>query len=194
MSEFSVEPPGLSDDEYEVMSRAQPSSHPDVILRPGHEARSRSETTPPRPTSLDIHNRHTKSLSLPYMSSPIAGPEDSSSEEDAEVELSEDSDMHDYSSEEDESMFVKSLPLDFILNDFQDSRALHRAAEHQLQTCEERESQTLNLESPKKESTATDQEQAAEVQEHKEEDGLQGKEITDQEEEENTHLEDGQER
>ncbi|XP_007552076.1 rho GTPase-activating protein 30 [Poecilia formosa] len=101
INEFSVEPPGHSDDEYEVMAQAE---------RP---TLSVSEPNPHRPLSLDLNSRHTKSLSLPYMTSPIDGPEEHSSSDD----VSEDEgDEDDYSSDEDESMFVKSLPPDFFLS------------------------------------------------------------------------------
>ncbi|KAK5611953.1 hypothetical protein CRENBAI_005370 [Crenichthys baileyi] len=102
VNEFSVEPPGHSDDEYEIMLQAE---------RP---TQSVTESNPHRPLSLDVHNRHTKSLSLPYMTSPIDGPKENSS---SDEEVSEDdSERDDYSSDEDESMFVKSLPPDFFLN------------------------------------------------------------------------------
>lgn len=179
MNEFSVEPPGHSDDEYEVMEQAQPSHHP--------EARSQTELRPHRPLSADTNNRHTKSLSLPYMTSPVFGPEESCSEEEA---AGDDSDDNDYSSE-DENMFVKSLPPDFFLNnlpDFepdtetQESCAPDRVPVHQLQISEE-----LNLEFPVcKESTARDQQQI-EVKDKEEEERLQEKVLIRTEEEDKVH-------
>lgn len=66
--------------------------------------------------SIDTHRRHIKSLSLPYMTSPIHGPEESGSDDD------DDDNAGDYySSEDDESMFVKSLPADFFLKDLSGS-------------------------------------------------------------------------
>ncbi|KAG7220844.1 hypothetical protein INR49_031296 [Caranx melampygus] len=119
VQEFLVEPPGHSDDEYEVMAQAQPPSpppppelqtqqHPD----PETLTQSPAQLNPHRPLSLDLHTRHTKSLSLPYMTSPVDGPEGCSSEEDDVGDESDD----EYSSEEDESMFCLSLPADIILN------------------------------------------------------------------------------
>ncbi|KAF7221987.1 rho GTPase-activating protein 30 [Nothobranchius furzeri] len=114
VNEFSVEPPGHSDDEYEVMNQSQ-SSQSRAFLSPDDITQSPMESNPHRPLSFDLHSRHTKSLSLPYMTSPIQEPGKFCSED----ELSEtDGKDNDYSSEdaEDESMFVKSLPPDFFLN------------------------------------------------------------------------------
>ncbi len=189
MNEFSVEPPGHSDDEYEVMEQAQPSDHPAELqthLQPRSEALSPSQTepNPHRPLSIDIHSRHAKSLSLPYMTSPVHDPEACSSEEDMVGDDSDD----DYSSEEDESMFVKSLPPDFFLNDLepnigtQDSCALDGVPVHQLQISEERERQTVNPEFPAcKETTAGDQE-IVKKKDEEETDELEEEEITQKEE------------
>ncbi|KAM9844803.1 uncharacterized protein ACBR49_011583 [Aulostomus maculatus] len=101
LNEFSVEPPNHSDYEYEVMEQT-PHQPPEQQTCQKH-----------RPLSVDAHNRHTKSLSLPHMTSPVGGMEESCSEEEVEVDgIHEDS----YSSDEDESLFVKSLPPDFFLN------------------------------------------------------------------------------
>ncbi|KAM9322614.1 uncharacterized protein KZ484_020765 [Pholidichthys leucotaenia] len=135
VKEFSVEPPGHSDDEYEDMEHAQPShppTEPQTHLQPRPETRSKShsESNPHRPLSADMHSRHIKSLSLPFMTPSVYRPEDSSSEEEA---AEDDSDDNDYSSVEDESMFVKSLPSDFFLTEFegdieaQDSFTHHKA-------------------------------------------------------------------
>ncbi|KAM7379716.1 hypothetical protein PAMP_005247 [Pampus punctatissimus] len=118
VNEFSVEPPGHSDDEYEVMEQAQASHHPaELHHQPAPETHTLCQTrsNPHRPLSLDIDNRHTKSLSLPYMTSPIHVPEDDlGSEEDVGGEYSDD---NDYSSEDNEdNMFCKSLPCDYFLN------------------------------------------------------------------------------
>ncbi|RVE61164.1 hypothetical protein OJAV_G00168060 [Oryzias javanicus] len=119
VNEFSVEPPGHSYDEYEMMEQAQSSHHPAVAQEaavpvPDVTPPSGAELKPHRPLSLDLHCRHTKSLSLPYITSPIHGQQESSSEE--EVSAEEDSHDEDYSSGEDESMFVQSLPADFLLS------------------------------------------------------------------------------
>ncbi|KAK5919927.1 hypothetical protein CgunFtcFv8_023784 [Champsocephalus gunnari] len=126
VNEFSVEPPGHSDDEYEVMDPSE----------------LQTELKPTRPLSVDSYNRRTKSLSLPYLTSPILRLEDSGSEEDAAA-----CDSDDYSSDEDESMFIKSLPAEFFLNNLTFERdADHQEAgdgvpEHQSQSCADRGSQ-----------------------------------------------------
>ncbi|KAF6724269.1 Rho GTPase-activating protein 30 [Oryzias melastigma] len=119
VNEFSVEPPGHSYDEYEMMEQAQSSHHPTGAQEaatpvPDVHPHSGAELKPHRPLSLDLHSRHTKSLSLPYITSPIHGQQESSSEE--EVSAEDDSHDEDYSSGEDESMFVQSLPADFLLS------------------------------------------------------------------------------
>lgn len=113
VTEFSVEPPGHSDDEYETM---HPSSHHAAELLtflqpgPGTHSQSPTEPRPLRALSLDVPSRHTKSLSLPRMLSPSHGAPESSDEDD-----SEDSDS---SYEDEQSMFVKSLPSGFFLSGF----------------------------------------------------------------------------
>ncbi|KAM9719847.1 uncharacterized protein ACNS7B_020502 [Menidia menidia] len=122
VNEFSVEPPGHSDDEYEIMEQAQASQRPAGPRRcpqPGAATPSEALLKPHRPLSLDLHNRHTKSLSLPYMTPPVHGPEGCCSEESLSEDDNDDEEEDDdnlYDSEEDESMFVKSLPPDFFLN------------------------------------------------------------------------------
>ncbi|KAK2822784.1 hypothetical protein Q5P01_022849 [Channa striata] len=171
VNEFSVEPPGHSDDEYEMMSRSP------VELQP--YMHNENELNPHRPLSLDLHSRHTKSLSLPYMTSPVHGPEESSSDEEEDPE--HDSDDNDYSSEEDESMFVKSLPPDFFLNDvpgfeeLAESCAFDRLPADESIDFQERESELLHVE----ESNAGGQE----VQDVKDENGLEAKPIMKEEEE-----------
>lgn len=181
MNEFSVEPPGHSDDEYEVMEQAHPAE-----LQPDPETQTQRQTelNPHRPLSLDSTNRHTKSLSLPYMTSPVHGSEDSCSEEEAAVDDSYD---NDYSSEEDDSMFMKSLPCDFILSyrsgpdaDEQDSYTFPVVTAHQSQSSEDR-ARHHEL-SACIESTAGDQEDV-EVRDKEDEDGLEEKEIIKEEEE-----------
>lgn len=136
-----MEPPCHSDDEYEMMAHAE---------RP---TQSVTEFKPHRPLSLDLHSRHTKSLSLPYMKSPVDGPVENSSSDD---EVSEDDgDGENYSSEEDESMFVKSLPSDFFLNtlsgletDAEDFPSPDRDLLDSLRGEEERSYQPLDVELP----------------------------------------------
>ncbi|KAM4552602.1 uncharacterized protein PAE49_016015 [Odontesthes bonariensis] len=190
VNEFSVEPPGHSDDEYENMEQAQASHHPagpQTCPQPSLDTQKQSQTElkPHRPLSIDLHNRHTKSLSLPYMTSPVHGPEESCSE-DEEV-LRDDSDDS-YDSEDDQSMFVQSLPLDFSLNNLS---GLERGTETKLRSNPDRgrplsESQTserMNCPSPKlelsawKETTTGDEEQV-EVESGTDEDGLDERQIT----------------
>lgn len=144
MNEFSVEPPGHSDDEYEVMNEAQFYRHPadgvvDSTPRSGpsrHPADDEYETMGRRsscsptggerePTEQvkphrlllggDASARHVKSLSLPYMTSPVHGPEDLCSEEECQWLDSDDSDnSDDYGSDRDQDMCTKSLPFDYF--------------------------------------------------------------------------------
>ncbi|XP_068587443.1 rho GTPase-activating protein 30 [Cebidichthys violaceus] len=189
VNEFSVEPPGHSDDEYEDMAQAHTAElQADLQPGPDTQAQSQTELNLHRPLSIDSQNRHTKSLSLPYMTSPVFGSAESCSEEEAAVE---DSDDNDYNSEDDESMFAKSLPADFFLGDLtfetytdkQDSCTLDGVPVHQSKSSEDGECQTLNVDfSACKESTAADQEQV-EVKDKGDEDGLREKEITKKEEE-----------
>lgn len=191
MNEFSVEPPGDSDDEYEVMEQAQPSHHPaepQTHLKPDPAAQSQTEIKPHRLLSIDTHSRHTKSLSLPYMTSPVHGPEESCSDEEV---AGDDSDDNDYSSEDDENMFVKSLPSDFFLQNLtgfdpdietEESCAPDRVPVHQLQISEE-----LDVEFPAcTEPTAGDQKQI-EVKDKEGKDGLEEKVLTRTEEEDEVH-------
>ncbi|KAM4727663.1 uncharacterized protein FYW61_010881 [Anableps anableps] len=138
-NEFSVEPPGHSDDEYEIMAQAE---------RP---TLSVTELNPHRPLSLDLHSRHTKSLSLPYMTSPIDGPEEDFCSDEGVSE--DDGDGDDYSSDEDDSMFVKSLPPDFFLNnlsglesDSQDYPSPDRHLVQESQGSEEKSCEPLDVE------------------------------------------------
>ncbi|XP_031726623.1 rho GTPase-activating protein 30 [Anarrhichthys ocellatus] len=188
VNEFSVEPPGHSDDEYEFMEQAPAELQADLQPGPDTPAQSQTELNLHRPLSIDSQNRHTKSLSLPHMTSPVFGSLESCSEEEAAVE---DSDDNDYSSEDDESIFAKSLPADFFLDDLtletdtdkQDSCTLDGVPVHQSRSSEDGECQSLNVEfAACKESTAADQEQV-EVKDKGDEDGLREKEITKKEEE-----------
>ncbi|XP_070700665.1 LOW QUALITY PROTEIN: rho GTPase-activating protein 30 [Pempheris klunzingeri] len=200
VNEFSVEPPGHSDDEYEVMEQSQPSEHPAELqthlqqqLGPETHTKSPTELNPHRLLSIDTNGRHTKSLSLPYMTSPVHGPEESWSDEDVAVEDSDDDD-DDYSSEDDDSMFVKSLPAEFLLRDLkgfepdtdtQDSCPLDAVPEHHLQSAEERGCQSMNLGfSACEESAAEDQEQVVIT---KDEESQEEEEITKLEEEDKVH-------
>ncbi|XP_040910517.1 LOW QUALITY PROTEIN: rho GTPase-activating protein 30 [Toxotes jaculatrix] len=186
VNEFSVEPPGHSDDEYEVMIQPHQPAEQEMPLQtdPETETQSQNELNPHRPLSLDLHSRHTKSLSLPYMTSPVDGPEESCSEEE---DVGDNSDDNDYSSEEDESMFIKSLPPDFFLNsmanfeldaDKQDSCTLDGLPVDQSKSSEEREFETLHS----KEPTTGDQEQGEAVHDE-DKDELVGKQIMKTEEE-----------
>uniref|UniRef100_A0AAQ4PMJ7 Si:dkeyp-68b7.12 n=1 Tax=Gasterosteus aculeatus aculeatus TaxID=481459 RepID=A0AAQ4PMJ7_GASAC len=184
VSEFSVEPPGHSDDEYEVMEQPQ-LAEPRADAQPAAAAPT-TQSNPHRHLSIDSQGRHTKSLSLPHMASPVFGSNESCSEEEAAVE---DSDDNDYSSEEDESMFVKSLPCSFFTQgspfdtdpDERGGGAL--APERRSGSPEEEERPTVEVDSSAcEESTAGDQEQI-EVEDEGDEEGLRGKEQAEQEEE-----------
>ncbi|KAM3604843.1 uncharacterized protein V6R79_016957 [Siganus canaliculatus] len=193
VNEFSVEPPGHSDDEFESMEEGQPSYHPlehQTQLLPSPEAQTQDQEqqrNPHRPLSLDIHSRHTKSLSLPYMTSPVLGPEESCSEEEV---AEDDSDDDDYSSEEDDSMFVKSLPADFLLKDLNcfeldvenENHTPDGAAELPLPTSEESHQQTLDLNTGPVCNQPTPGHQE-EVELKDEDSGLEEKEIPKTEEE-----------
>lgn len=184
VSEFSVEPPGHSDDEYEVMEQPQ-LAEPRPDAQPAAAAPT-TQSNPHRQLSIDSQGRHTKSLSLPHMASPVFGSNESCSEEEAAVE---DSDDNDYSSEEDESMFVKSLPCSFFTQgspfdtdpDERGGGAL--APERRSGSPEEEERPTVEVDSSAcEESTAGDQEEI-EVEDEGDEEGLRGKEQAEQEEE-----------
>lgn len=199
MNEFSVEPPGHSydeyevmeqtglspvpadddyeareqthpDDEYEMMGKAQTSHHPAELhthLQPGP-----GEQQPHRLLSVDANTRHVKSLSLPYMTSPVHGPEELGSEEECAWGSSDD---NDYSSEEDCSMCVKSLPLDFILSsEFEkdiergESCDPEEVSLHQLQI-----SEGLNNELPACKESAAEVQRQEEIKADEEGDGLE---------------------
>ncbi|XP_022613576.1 rho GTPase-activating protein 31-like [Seriola dumerili] len=193
VNEFSVEPPGHSDDEYEVMVQAPPPPPAaEPLPHPETPTQSPNELKPHRPLSLDLHSRHTKSLSLPYMTSPVHGPDESSSEEEDEGDHG---DNDDYSSEEDESMFYKSLPADFLLSslsgleldtDAQDSCTQDRLPVDPSQSSEEGEFETLHSQEP----AAGDQEQGGVIDEEDRE-GLEGKQMMNKEEED-THDKQGE--
>ncbi|XP_061587881.1 rho GTPase-activating protein 30 [Cololabis saira] len=194
VNEFSVEPPGHSDDEYEIMEQAQCSQHPAAV-----ETQSPTELSPHRPLSLDLHSRHTKSLSLPYMTSPIHAPEDSCSEDSCSEDeaLPDDGYPNDYSSEEDdESMFMQSLPADFILNTLPgielDTESQDQSQpEHVqgLQSSEEKHCQSLNLELPACKETSGKQEQVHEEC-GDEEDGLEEMGVVQKKEDQVQHGQD----
>lgn len=179
VNEFSVEPPVHSDDEYEVMNQSH-SSQTLSLVSPVEPTLSPIESNQHRPLSLDLNGRHTKSLSLPFATSPIKGPDESSSEEPSEV----DSDEIDYSSEDDESMFMRSLPPDFFLNnlsglkvdadntDTQHCSSPDEEPAQELQSSERKPSKSSDLD-----LSAHKQTEAAEEQGGSDDDGLEEKQI-----------------
>lgn len=180
MHEFSVEPPGHSDEEYDEY--VQLSHHPAELqahLQPSSAAENQTALRPHRPLSMDVNSRHTKSLSLPYMTSPVHGPQELCSEEEV---AGDDSDDDDYSSEDDDSMFIKSLPTDFFLRNYsgfepdleaQESFAPESVSAHELQSPEE-----VNVKFP----ACKDQEQT-DAKDREEKDSLEEKVSTGTEEE-----------
>lgn len=94
------------------MEQGHPSHQPDE-----HQMHKQPlpETESQRMLTVNTHSRHIKSLSLPYMTSPIHGPEDSGSDDDDDDDDDNAGDY--YSSEDEESMFIKSLPCDFFLKE-----------------------------------------------------------------------------
>ncbi|XP_077414330.1 uncharacterized protein LOC144044029 isoform X2 [Vanacampus margaritifer] len=121
VNEFSVEPPGHSEDEYELME--QPSHHataPDIRLSISSETSIQSQPRLQRPLSVDSNERHAKSLSLPHMTSPECEPGDCYYDDEDEDDDSADDTPHCYSSDEDGSLFAKSLPADFFLSNMCD--------------------------------------------------------------------------
>lgn len=167
VNEFSVEPPGHSDDEYEVMVQAQDPAELQTHLLPVPETQTQSQTglKPHRPLSLDLHSRHTKSLSLPYMTSPVRGPEESSSEEEDVGDDSDDDEDYVNSSEEDGSMLVKSLPADFFLDNMTKFDLDTELAVYESKSSVERDVETSHSAEP----TAGDQERGEVVVEEDEE-------------------------
>lgn len=195
MNEFSVEPPGHSYDEYEVMEhtglspdladddygameqtpdheyemmgQAQASHHPAELhahLQPGP-----GEQQPHRLLSIDANTRHVKSLSLPYMTSPVHMPEELGSEEEYGWDRSD----NDYSSEEEFNMCVQSLPLDYNLSSMfekdirkGESCAPDEVPLHQLQI-----SEGLNNEPPACTGSAAEVQGQQEVKDDEEGDG-----------------------
>lgn len=190
MNEFSVEPPGHSDDEYETMAQAQTSpcpAEPQSHLHP--HSQNQSESNPHRPLSLDLHSRHTKSLSLPYMTSPVHGPEDSLSEDEATGDYSDDDD--EYSSDEDESMFVKSLPSDFFLSTMS-SFELETDGKDEFPVAHTQISEERDCQSQKNEPSACTQRAAGEreqagVRGTEDTNGLEEKETTEEQDEDEVH-------
>ncbi|CAL9688395.1 unnamed protein product [Knipowitschia caucasica] len=106
IQEFSVEPPGNYEEEYETMDHP-----PTPPATPTLDAIS-----PSRLLTADIHQRHTKSLSLPFMSSPLPEPDESESGSESASDVSADYEEEE-EEEEEEDMFMQSLPSDFFLND-----------------------------------------------------------------------------
>lgn len=182
------------------MEPVQPSHHPVELhthLQPDPAAQSQTMLKPHRPLSIDVQSRHTKSLSLPYMTSPVHAPDESCSEDEV---AGDDSDYSDYSSDDNDDMFFKSLPPDFLLKDLSglepDSCVAHQesctpdgAPVHQLQISEE-----VDIQYPTcKESIARDQSQIK-VKDKEDRDGLEETMSTRMEEEDGVHHgRDGQE-
>ncbi|XP_061834954.1 rho GTPase-activating protein 30 [Nerophis lumbriciformis] len=116
LNEFSVEPPGHSDDEYELMEQASHhSTGADISPNTSPETSSQSQPKLHRQLSVKANERQAKSLSLPHMTSPVCEPDSCSDEDITDDEVNEN-----YSSEEEDSLFVKSLPSDFFLNNLCD--------------------------------------------------------------------------
>lgn len=159
------------------MEPVQPSDQPvesHTQPQPDPAAHCQTMLKPHRPLSIDIQSRHTKSLSLPYMTSPVHAPDESCSEDEV---AGDDSDYSDYSSDDNDDMFFKSLPPDFLLKDLsdcvshqetQESCAPDGAPVQQLQTSEEADIQYPTC----KESTARDQSQIK-VKDKEDRDGLE---------------------
>ncbi|KAM7400158.1 hypothetical protein PAMA_004720 [Pampus argenteus] len=198
VNEFSVEPPGHSDDdEYEVMEQAQASQHPAELHHqppPITHTLCQTRSNSHRPLSLDVDNRHTKSLSLPYMTSPIRVPEDDlGSEEDVEGEYSDD---NDYSSEDDEdNMFYQSLPCDYFLNinNLETDTVAQDGSTLLPVDQPKRESELLHPTLSSCEETTTggeevkdDEEEEEEEEGEEDEDGQEREEVMKKEEEEDT--------
>lgn len=176
VNEFSVEPPGHSDDEYEMMEQSEcPVSPTDFQTLP--------QTSPQRLLTVDSYKRHTKSLSLPYMTSPVQGLDESCSDEDVPVDYSD----PEYSSEEDESMFVKSLPPDFFLSNTQNEEeqdiTLQDQTEDQCQGFEGTQKPLLDSQPDKSEEQGEVKEEEYKKIEADKEEG------TTEEDTENDHLE-----
>ncbi|XP_030607963.1 rho GTPase-activating protein 30 [Archocentrus centrarchus] len=198
VNEFSVEPPGHSDDEYEAMAQAQSTpcpAEPQSRLHPGPQThtQNQSESNPHRPLSLDLHSRHTKSLSLPYMTSPVHGPEESFSDDEV---TGDESDGNEYSSEEDESMFVKSLPSDFFLNtisgfeletDEKESSTHDRVPVHHTQSSEERDCHPPKNEHSACTETAAGEQEQVEVKDREDTNGLEENETIEEQDEDKVH-------
>nr|XP_057901966.1 rho GTPase-activating protein 30 [Doryrhamphus excisus]XP_057901967.1 rho GTPase-activating protein 30 [Doryrhamphus excisus] len=132
VKEFSVEPPGHTDNEYEL---TEPVSHhaAGADTSPGPESSGQSQLKSRRPLCVDATDRQAKSLSLPPVTSRVFGPDKCCSDDD---DATDDDIADDYSSEEEDSLLVKSLPPDFFLNNLCD---LEPDGGHQAdQQCESR--------------------------------------------------------
>ncbi|XP_072296526.1 rho GTPase-activating protein 30 [Eucyclogobius newberryi] len=130
MNEFSVEPPGHYDEEYEVVDHSQPGGAPPTPPLPvtAPPAAPPALANPARLPTVDIRRRHNKSLSLPYLTTPVPRPSSPSSSDDEASDDDQDyiSSSDDEDDEDDENMFMKSLPCDFFLSNlpFGDGRGL----------------------------------------------------------------------
>ncbi|XP_051943967.1 uncharacterized protein si:dkeyp-68b7.12 [Hippocampus zosterae] len=121
VNEFSVEPPGHSDDEYELIEQPPlDATGPDVRPSVCCESNVQSQLKPQQSRSIDANERHAKSLSLPHMTSPVCEPEECCSNDDkdgaADDDTADDDTADYYSSDEDSSLFARSLPADFFLS------------------------------------------------------------------------------
>ncbi|XP_057714401.1 rho GTPase-activating protein 30 isoform X2 [Corythoichthys intestinalis] len=115
MNEFSVEPPGYSDDEYELMEQPLPYTEgPNTSLSTSPSTNDQNKLKSHRPPSVDANERHGKSLSLPYMTSPVCEPGECCTDDGDNTE--DDDAVHYYSSDEESSLLATSLPADFFLS------------------------------------------------------------------------------
>lgn len=138
-------------DEYEIMGR-RPSCSP-----PGDGRDLKEQMKPHRLLlSTDASARHVKSLSLPYMTSPIHGPEELCSEEECQWVNSDNSDDSDYSddssSDRDQDICTKSLPFDFLFppgDERQTDEQANRESDHDQDRQQLEISEGLNREFPR---------------------------------------------
>lgn len=114
-----------ADDNYEatgqILSSCRPTEDKRELTQQVDSTSCPTGQQPHRPLlSVDANARHVKSLSLPYMTSPVHGLEELCSEEECQWGNSDDSDNYNYDSDDDsgsdrdQEMCTKSLPLDFL--------------------------------------------------------------------------------
>lgn len=222
VNEFSVEPPGHSYDEYEAMNVAQsphnpadsvfestarsgPSCHPAddeyetmwgrSSCSPTGDERELTEQVKPHRLLLsgDASARHVKSLSLPYMTSPIHGPEEPCSEDEREWVNSDDSDDSDYNNDygSEQDMCTKSLPFYYSFPpDNERDAGKHASGESDLvQELQQLQiSEGLNTEFPQCGEERADDQRQTEVERDGEGNGLEMSTVTG----EDTDEQDGQ--